>query len=299
VKAPPSTGRIAVVGVAVAALVAAVAACPNTGGAGPQLKVSVPASPKQHPPSADLAAAASYGEAHRVRTAIAVLDLKKGRFCGAGDYAGLFGAASVAKVLIAVKLLATGQMTGRNATLARAMIERSDDAAVAALWPLVGGAEVVTWVASHYRIPYLGTPTNQPGVWGNTHITALGMVYLYRAIANDPEVGPWLIDAMRRATPVAADGTHQFFGIPSAATTTGFAVKQGWGERSADAPGSAVINTTGYVNGDRYAVAILAEGIGYAASTDDRGYNAALAKVVTRVAELVMPGGRARCKPVR
>jgi hypothetical protein len=172
------------------------------------------------------------------------------------------------------------------------MIERSDDDAVRTLWPQAGGPAVLQWVADHYGIPGLGTANSKSGVWGNTHITAAGMVRLYRAIAADPVVGPWLLDAMHHATRIAADGTDQFFGLPSA--TSGAAVKQGWGALSADDPDDAIVNTTGYVGGDRYAVAILGQGIGDRAGTNAAGYSARVAAVVTRMALLVLPRGRVR-----
>jgi len=57
---------------------------------------------------------------------------------------------------------------------------------------------------------------------------------------------------MRHASRIAKDGTDQFFGIPR---ISGAAVKQGWptvGRQPAD----AIVNTTGFVDHDRYAVAI-------------------------------------------
>ena len=54
-----------------------------------------------------------------------------------------------------------------------------------------------------------------------------------------------------------ADGTYQFFGMPSA--TTGAAIKQGWGDDGDDSP-NADFNSTGYVDGGNYAVAILTDG---------------------------------------
>jgi hypothetical protein len=243
-------------------------------------------------PTADVAAAASYAASHQARTGVAVLDLQTGAYYGAGDATGLFGSASVMKVFIAIELLATGQMTGQNAALATSMIERSDDGAVATLWPLAGGTDVINRVATRYKITNLGTPNTRPGFWGNTHITAKGMVYLYAAVAKDPVVAPWLMNAMAHADRIADDGTNQFFGIPSA--TTGFSIKQGWGSASADNLNDAIINSTGYVNGNRYAVAILGEGMNDNGSTNSDGYNATLAGVVTQEARLVMPGGRIR-----
>ena len=249
-----------------------------------------PAPRKPSNPASNVVAAANYAKAHGVRTGIAVLDRKTNQFYGGGDYDGLFGSASVMKVLVATRLLATGKMTGSTETTATEMIERSDDDAVRILWPQAGGPGVLPWVADHYDIDGLGTPNTRPGVWGNTHITAAGMVRLYRAIAADPVVGPWLLDAMHHVSRIAADGTDQSFGLPMAAPKA--AIKQGWGVRSADEPGKAIVNSTGYVEDDRYAVAILGEGAG--TGTDAAGYNARVAAVVTHVARLLLPHGTVR-----
>jgi hypothetical protein len=232
-----------------------------------------------------VAAAEAYARAHGVRAGVAVLDLRTGAYAGANDDA-LFGTGSVVKVMIAARLLAGGQLHGETEALAYQMITRSDDDAANQLWPLAGGPELIDWIAAHYDIPYLGTPNSHPGYWGNTHVTARGLVQLYRAIAADPHVGPWLLDAMQHAQRVAADGTDQFFGIPSA--THDFAIKQGWGSRSADDWDDAVVNSTGYVGGGRYAVAILTEGHDNNAGDDSRGYNAEQADVVSAMARIML-----------
>ena len=83
---------------------------------------------------------------------------------------------------------------------------------------------------------------------------------------------------MHNATVHGSDGTFQFFGIPSA--TTGAAIKQGWG---ADNPsGMPDFNSTGFVNGDRYAAAILTQG---------PGYGTPIANMLTSEARILMPGG--------
>jgi hypothetical protein len=89
------------------------------------------------------------------------------------------------------------------------------------------------------------------------------------------------MDAMAHATTYAADGTDQSFGIPSA--TSGAAVKQGWGDDGLDTP-NAVFNSTGYVNDDRYAVAILTDG-------PPSSYGSAISAVVTAEARRLMPNG--------
>jgi hypothetical protein len=237
------------------------------------------------PASADVTSAAQSAAAAATvqgyRTGIAVLDLQTGQYTGASEDTTPFASESVAKVLIATELLATGQMTGDTATTAYQMITQSDDDDADTLYGLAGGDDVINLVAARYHIDDLGTPPNQPGYWGNTEITAKGLVYLYAAIAKDPVVGPWLLDAMSHTTEYGADGTYQFFGIPSA--TSGAAVKQGWGDDGDDSP-NAVFDSTGYVDQDQFAVAILTDG-----SPDT--YGSAISDAVTAEAQTLMPGG--------
>lgn len=223
--------------------------------------------------AAQLAAAQGY------RTGVAVLDLDTGEYSGAGDDAGLFPSESVAKVLIATELLLTGQMNGATESLARSMITTSDDDAADALYPRAGGDDVLPRVAAHYGITGLGAPPTAAGWWGLTQISAHGLVQLYAALQHDPTVGPWLIDAMAHASPVAADGTQQFFGLPAA--VPGSAIKQGWGHESVSG-NQAVANSTGYVAG-HLAVAILTQG-------PPSSYLAGVAGMVTAQAQALLAG---------
>lgn len=217
-----------------------------------------------------------------LRAGVAVLDIRTGRFYGAGEVDAQFATASVVKVLIAAYLLANHEMTGPTADLAYSMITRSDDDAADVLWIKAGGPALEPWVARHYGIPDLGSPNSIPGRWGNTHVTPRGLVELYAKLRSDPDVWPWLGRAMRHATRIAKDGTDQFFGLPAIAP--GAAVKQGWALGSADNPADAVIDTTGYLDRDRYAVAILTEGRDNNGTTDRRGFNPAQAAAVTAMA---------------
>lgn len=225
--------------------------------------------------AAQIATAAGY------RTGVAVLDLKTGAYYGAGQDTASFASESVAKVFIATELLLTGQMSGTTETTAYQMITESDDDDADDLYGVAGGDDVINLVAAHYNLPTLGTAPSNPGWWGSTQINAKAMVYLYAAIAKDPVVGPWLMNAMANATEYGADGTDQFFGIPSA--TTGAAIKQGWGDDGTDSP-NAVFNSTGFVDDDTYAVAILTDG-----SPDS--YGTAISDMVTSEAQALMPGG--------
>ena len=213
---------------------------------------------------------------------VAVVDTTTGTLWAAGDYNEMFATESVVKVFIATRLLATKRLTGDTADAAYRMITRSDDGAASALYGLAGGDEVVPWIAKHYGIPHLGSPPTRPGWWGNTHISAVGMARFYAKVKADPLVWPWLSKAMHRATEYASDGTYQFFGLKQADRHA--AIKQGWGQDDDDWGQASDFNSTGYVNSDRYAVAILVKGPPWE-------YNSGTPAAVSRIAKALMPGG--------
>jgi hypothetical protein len=229
--------------------------------------------------AANAASAVNYAHAHGYRSSIGVLDTQTGSFAGAGDYNSTYASESVMKVFIATRLLMTGQMTGWNATTAYKMITQSDDASANALYGRTGGDGVINWVKSALNIPNLGSPPLRSGWWGGTQITAAGMTRFYNAVRHRPTVWNWLGNAMHHATRYGSDGTYQYFGIPSA--TTGAAIKQGWG--GDNAAGQPAFNSTGLVNGDRFAVVILTQG---------GVYGSPIAGMLTSEARLLMPAGR-------
>jgi hypothetical protein len=229
--------------------------------------------------AANAANAVGYANAHGYRSSIGVLDTQTGSFAGAGDYNSSYASESVMKVFIATRLLLTGQMTGWNATTAYKMITQSDDASADALYGRTGGDSVITWVKQALNIPNLGSPPLRSGWWGSTQITAAGMASFYNAVRHRPAVWNWLGNAMHHATEYGSDGTYQYFGIPSA--TSGAAIKQGWG--GDDAAGQPAFNSTGLVNGDRFAVVILTQG---------GTYGSPIAGMLTSEARLLMPDGR-------
>lgn len=229
----------------------------------------------------------AYAGAHSVRASVSVLDLRTGRYWGAGNGDAYYGAASVMKLFVATKLLALGQMHGATATLAWSMITRSDSRALVRLLPKVGGTGVINWVKARYGLPRLGFPplASRDWCWGNTHISARGLVQFYARMRADRKVAPWLTNALHHYTTYDTDGVNQTFGLPSA--TRGAAVKQGEGHCSSDSNGS-VVNTTGLAGGDRYAVAILTDSH---ICCDAGGFNGSLAGIVTRMARTVLPHG--------
>jgi hypothetical protein len=227
--------------------------------------------------------AASYGPPRHYKIGIAVYDTKKHRVYGSGSYKSTFASESVVKAMIATRILLQGRMHGSTARRAYKMITQSDDAIASSLYGSVGGDRLITWIKRHYHVPDLGSPPHRAGWWGNTHITAIGLVKFYAKVKRDRRVGRWLLNAMHHAHEYGSDGTYQFFGLPSA--TTHAAVKQGWGIDYDDWGRSADFNTTGFVNGDRYAVAILARG-------PSRTYGRAIGNALTQTARRLLPGGR-------
>ncbi len=243
--------------------------------------------PVAHPPGAAktpaqaVAAAVAAGRARGERVGVAVLDLHTGTFYGGGDVDGSFASASVMKVFIATRLLVDGQAHDSSISSQMwQMITASDDNAASNLYHVAGTASLIPWIASRYHISGLAPPpANQANYWGLTRITARAIVRFYAAVAGDPVVAPWLLNAMANARATAADGFHQYFGIPSAAST--WRVKQGW---MCCLENRTRMHSTGYVNSDRYAVALLTEG----ATSVYGNYGA---QTLTSMARALMPGG--------
>ncbi len=226
-----------------------------------------------------LSQALAYASSRGERASLAVYDTATGTYTAAGDSDSQYSSASVVKVFIATDLLLTDQMHGDTASTAYQMITASDDDATDNLYGLVGGDSVITTIAAHYGISNLGSPPADTGQWGETKITADGLVHLYAQLKADPTVWPWLSQAMANTTRDGTDGTDQFFGIPSASQD--WAVKQGW--MTGLGPGS-VYNTTGYVDDTRYAVVILSYG-------SVSQYGQYMSSTITQMARDVLPGG--------
>lgn len=216
------------------------------------------AAPKVQP---GIRAAVQYAAARDMRTGIAVLDLQTGRMWSGGQDRRRFATASVVKTMIATRLLLTGQMHGAVQQSAWRMITASDNAAAWSLYPKVGRDGLLPWLEARYSLGTIGARPTMPGVWGSTQVTARGLVRFYRAVHADPLVWPWLGKAMHAYARRSSAGEPNAFGIAQVAPRA--AIKNGWDvDRDVQHPRNAIINTTGLVDGDRYAVAILAEGPG-------------------------------------
>jgi hypothetical protein len=169
-----------------------------------------------------------------------------------------FAAMSVVKLLIALDVLVkdngASQGGGTQQELHQ-MLANSDDEIADDLWIAGGGPAIVTRMVS--LLGLTGTqPPEDPGMWGDTLITAQDMVTVYRYITDrlpKPE-RDLILGALSDAPRIAADGFNQYFGIPDGIPNASWAVKQGWGTSGSQ----AVMNTTGLVGPAwRYVVILL------------------------------------------
>lgn len=227
-------------------------------------------------------AAVTYAASQGWASGIAIIDTKTGATTTAGSSTAMFPAESTMKLFIAAHLLYTGQMSGSIQSTAYQMVTESDDDAADALYSAVGEDDLESTIAAHYGINNLGTPPIlEPGAWGSTQVTPLGMATFLVKAKADPAVGPWLITAMQNATSTAADGTDQNFGLKAADPAA--AVKQGWGADTADG-NSIGTPSIGYVANGRYAIAIYT-------NQDSETSQTLAAQIVSQQAQILMPGG--------
>jgi hypothetical protein len=150
-----------------------------------------------------------------------------------GDVAGRpIPGASMVKLYMAEDILHRAR-TGRLAldredfALLQAMVRRSDDPAASELWVRYGGAQMVVDVAERYGLSATSPPAVR-GQWGQTMTSARDLarfLSLLPTVAHPADASAILV-WMRLATPVAADGFDQEFGVFG--TLPGAAVKQGW-----------------------------------------------------------------------
>lgn len=229
-----------------------------------------------------VADAARYGQERGYHVGVAVYDRTTGQTYAAGSASGQFATESVVKVFIATRLLVEGRMYGSTAATAYKMITQSDDASANALYGRVGGDALINWVKGYFHEPDLGAAPSHAGWWGNTHVTPLGMVRVYAKLAADNRVGPWLLNAMHHASEYGSDGTYQYFGLRSANSHA--ATKQGWGCDYTSGCAEADFNSTGFVDRDRYAIALLVRG-------PPSSYGSRVSTVLTAMARTILPNG--------
>ncbi|SEL69603.1 hypothetical protein SAMN04515665_11748 [Blastococcus sp. DSM 46786] len=146
-----------------------------------------------------------------------------------------FPTASMVKLFMAEDILTRARagsiaLTEGDRDLLREMIRRSDDPAASTLWVRYGGGQMVRDVAERYDLAGTGPPPARiPGQWGQAVTTAhdLARFLAWLPVVAHPEDAATLLGWMREATPVAADGFVQQFGLFGTLPAEA-AVKQGW-----------------------------------------------------------------------
>ncbi|GAA3825864.1 serine hydrolase [Streptomyces chiangmaiensis] len=179
-----------------------------------------------------------------------------------------YDTASIIKVDILATALLQAQDAGRTLDahereLAEAMILHSDNASANALWREIGRAPGLE--AANKRLGLTSTKGGDGFLWGLTQTTASDQIRLLRAVfdtGSASNAGPAPLDEASRAyirTLMTHIESDQAWGVSSAAGS-GWALKNGWLQRSTT--GLWDINSIGQVtvNGHRYLVAVLSAG---------------------------------------
>ncbi|MEV6025906.1 serine hydrolase [Streptomyces sp. NPDC052036] len=203
----------------------------------------------------------------RVSSAVLSLDDKGREPTVRGDDAP-YDTASIVKVDILATVLLQAQDAGRpltpqEVTHAEAMIRHSDNDSATALWQQIGKAPGLE--AANKRLG-MATTKGGPGLlWGLTQTTARDQIRLLRAVFDTGPAANTGSTALRedsrkyiRTLMTRIEG-DQAWGV-SAATTSGWALKNGWLQRTAT--GLWDVNSIGQitVGGHRYLVAVLSNG---------------------------------------
>ncbi|MFE2755878.1 hypothetical protein ACFXGA_28145 [Actinosynnema sp. NPDC059335] len=220
-----------------------------------------PAAPRTvEEPAPDLSAAvaravAAAGDAD---LGLAVVDLRTGAAAG-HDADTPFRSASLSKLVVAVDLLTSGEVPAADLDRLARALSLSDDDAMNALWTLHDGMGAIDRVAAQAGLTATRAPADA-SQWGDVEMSAGDVARLYRYIATRlPDAQrDVIVDALSAASPTAADGFDQAYGL--LAPGVGGYAKQGW---MWYLPADLYLHTSGVV-GDRYAIAALSVQTGVA-----------------------------------
>jgi hypothetical protein len=253
---------VTVIGVAVAALVAVIFVVHSLGTAGVATADKPPTAPPQ-PPAATTTPAPAPTTATPTTTAIpsgvqlatAVYDLRDNKFVSGSNDTKPFAAESLTKLLIATDLATAGKLTAANQPKVQLMLSTSDDQTANQFWTSDGGPQIVTRAVRSMGLKET-VPPKDPGRWGDTTTTAADVVRIYQYITKMPAADRDVLLADLTATPRAADGTDQDFGITAAVPDGQWWVKQAW----ACCRPAWDVHTTGLVGAERrYVVVALSQ----------------------------------------
>jgi hypothetical protein len=236
---PRRAGRTAVLlAVALTCLVAGSVLAPGRAAAdGPPPAEIIPAMTAAYGSTGTLAVVVATQQSRRAGLPPRAVEARSARLLALAGDNGLadrpFPTASMVKLFVAEDVLhraRTGQVSLSADDLAtlQVMIARSDDPAASEMWVRFDGARIVRDVAVRYGLRGTAPPAVR-GQWGETITTArdLARFLSLLPVVAHPDDAATLLEWMRGATPIAADGFDQQFGVFGTVQGTP-AVKQGW-----------------------------------------------------------------------
>jgi hypothetical protein len=195
---------------------------------------------------------------------VAALDLRTGRLAVGRGGEREFMSASLSKLIVAVDVLDRHRAQGRRLDpVDRELVDRalsgSDDNAMNALWGKHDGAGAVGRIARQLKLT-ARLPPDATGRWGDTVITATGMVTIYRHILQDmaPPDRAVIVDALAATSAAAADGFGQHYGLLHRGASRQLYAKQAWVPYR---PAGFLLHSAGVTydrrTGHGYAIALL------------------------------------------
>ncbi|MFC1443565.1 serine hydrolase [Streptacidiphilus sp. N1-10] len=196
------------------------------------------------------------------KVAVAATDLTTGAALDYGDTDHGFVTASIAKMDILATLLLQAQdddrtLTSSQRSLATRMIENSDNTAADSLYQAIGESSGLD--AANKRFGLTETEGGSGLYWGLTTTSAADQLRLLRQVFTSSSV---LSSASRSYEQglMSQVETDQRWGVSAAATSSDFALKNGWLPRSAT--GLWVINSVGRVsrNGHLLLISVVSDG---------------------------------------
>lgn len=184
-----------------------------------------------------------------VRQSVAVIDRRTGELVGSAGGAEGYNTESILKLFTAAYYLvqADGQPDDDLSEALHSLIEVSDNGVQIAFWDY----DIIPTIVDRYGLSATRNgPNASSGTWGSDRTTADDQARFLFAMAQDPLVGPFVLDAMAATQPEGTDGFDQDFGLNALTGVHGS--KQGWSD-----PGwtPANLHSVGYTA--RYFVAIL------------------------------------------
>ena len=197
----------------------------------------VPAAVAAYPPIGTLAVVVARQPVPAAGLSIPAADARTARTlaaaAGNAEADRPFPTASMVKLFVAESILQRARagvlaLRPDDPALLQEMIRSSDDPAASTLWVRYGGGGMVADVARRYGLTGTAPPA-RPGQWGETITTARDLarfLTLLPTIAH-PDDAAAIAGWMQAATPLAADGFDQRFGVFGTAPP-GTGVKQGW-----------------------------------------------------------------------